>query len=80
MVMLEVYQKIVKRSTKVVENEAIRMSGKNQLFQCPECGLHYRQQEIAKQCEEFCKAHNACSIEIMRHSIEIQPKAVSDED
>lgn len=56
------------------------MSNKQQFFQCPECELHYRSQEIAKKCEEFCKAHNACSVEITRYAIELEPKAVSDED
>ncbi|MEK7561626.1 MAG: hypothetical protein AAB541_02080 [Patescibacteria group bacterium] len=56
------------------------MLDKKRQFRCSECGLHYRQQQIAKQCEEYCKTHNACSIEIMRYAIETQPKAVSDED
>ena len=51
-----------------------------EIFQCPKCGLHYHQQQIAKQCEEYCKAHNACSVEIMRYAVERQPKAVPDED
>lgn len=56
------------------------MSNAKKTFQCPECGLHYRNEEIAKQCEAYCKANKACNVEIMQHSIEIQPKAVSDED
>lgn len=48
-------------------------------FQCPECGLHYRNQEIAKQCEEFCRTNNACSMEITQHAVEFESKAASDE-
>lgn len=56
------------------------MIGKTKVFQCPEYGLHYYQQRIAKLCEEFCKTHKMCSIEITKHSMEREPKAVSDED
>ncbi len=50
------------------------MSKKKQVYQCPECGLHYRQQQIAKQCEEYCKTHNACSMEIASHAVENEPR------
>ncbi len=40
------------------------------LYECPECGLHYRDEGLAKQCELFCKEHNACSMEITPHAIE----------
>lgn len=56
------------------------MSKAEKIFQCPECELHYHSQEMARQCEEFCKSHNACSVEITRHAIELEPKAVSNED
>lgn len=46
------------------------LNDKDQIYQCPECGLHYRSEEIAKQCEEFCKKHKACSMEIAPHAIE----------
>lgn len=46
------------------------MNKKPQLYQCPECGLHYRSQQIAKQCEEFCKIHKMCSIEIASQAVE----------
>ena len=40
------------------------------LFECPECGLHYDDSELAKKCEVFCKEYNACSLEITKHSLE----------
>lgn len=46
--------------------------GKEQLFQCPVCGLHYKNAAVAEQCEAFCSAHHACSVEIMEQSIEHQ--------
>lgn len=41
-----------------------------QLFRCPVCGLHYRDAKTAAECEAFCKAHNACSLEISMKSVE----------
>ena len=40
------------------------------LYQCPECGLHYRDAKTAAECEAFCKAHNACNLEISMKSVE----------
>lgn len=40
------------------------------LYQCPECGLHYKDEEVAKKCEIFCKEHSACSLEITQYSVE----------
>lgn len=51
------------------------MSDNEQTFQCPECGLHYRDQAIAKACEEFCRANHACDPEITKHSIEREVKS-----
>lgn len=41
-----------------------------QHYECKECGLHYEDNEITKQCEAFCKAKNACNLEITQHSLE----------
>jgi len=46
------------------------MSKADKVFQCPECGLHYRDQELAKQCEIYCKEHKACSMEIAPQAVE----------
>jgi hypothetical protein len=42
----------------------------DQVFQCPGCGLHYRDQATAQACEEFCLANKACNLNITKHSIE----------
>lgn len=46
------------------------MNDKEQTYKCLECGLHYRDKELAEQCEAFCKKHKACSMEIAPHAIE----------
>lgn len=43
---------------------------KQSLYQCPECGLHYTDQETAKQCQAWCKGHKSCNLEITQHSVE----------
>lgn len=44
----------------------------NNVFQCSTCKLHYTDQDLARQCEEFCTRNNACSVEITKHSIEVR--------
>lgn len=44
----------------------------NVSYQCPECGLHYADLQTAKECEAFCSANRACSMEITKHSLEAQ--------
>ena len=45
------------------------MSKADKVFQCPECGLHYRDKGLAKQCKAYCKEHKACSMEIAPQAI-----------
>ena len=42
----------------------------NKLYQCPECGLHYENNEQTKKCEAWCKEHKSCNLEITSHAIE----------
>lgn len=46
--------------------------GKMTLYVCEECGLKYRDYEIAKKCEEWCRKHGACNLEIIRHAIDFE--------
>jgi hypothetical protein len=43
-----------------------------QIYQCPECGLHYRDETTASLCEAFCREHQACDLEIIQYSLERQ--------
>ncbi len=40
------------------------------IYQCKECGLHYKNKELAEKCEAWCKEHKTCNVEIMKHSEE----------
>jgi hypothetical protein len=46
------------------------MNTEPKLYQCHECGLHYEDEQIAQQCEAYCKEHHGCSLEITHHSVE----------
>ena len=47
----------------------IKMSlSTDHLYQCPECGLKYRDKEWAEKCEAWCKAHRSCNLEITAHA------------
>ncbi|MEM2918685.1 MAG: hypothetical protein QXY62_04220 [Candidatus Altiarchaeota archaeon] len=41
----------------------------NGLWQCEECKLFYKEKNFAKKCEEWCKKHNSCNLEIIKHAI-----------
>ena len=40
------------------------------LYQCSECALHYENEQIAKQCEDYCKEYQGCSMDITKLSVE----------
>lgn len=48
------------------------MSAEQEIYQCLVCGLHYRDEETAKECETYCRANKACSLEIAKHAVEYQ--------
>ncbi len=40
------------------------------LYQCRECGFHYKDKAAAEKCEAWCKEHKTCNIEIIREAEE----------
>jgi hypothetical protein len=38
-------------------------------FECEECHLLYEDKEWAMKCEQWCKEHKSCSLEITLHAI-----------
>lgn len=39
------------------------------LYVCEFCGLLYKEKYWAQRCEAYCKEHNACSLDIMQHTV-----------
>lgn len=46
------------------------MKAKPKLYQCPECGLHYRDKASTKKCQAWCIKYKSCSLEITKLSEE----------
>ncbi|MBI2583346.1 MAG: hypothetical protein HYW25_01645 [Candidatus Aenigmarchaeota archaeon] len=42
------------------------------LYACSICGLRYQDKPWAEKCEEWCKNHSSCSLEIARHAVNLK--------
>lgn len=40
------------------------------MFVCPECNLSYKDAEWAKKCAAWCKEHQSCNLEIIKHAVQ----------
>lgn len=40
-------------------------------YLCDICKFAYETRELAQQCQDFCKAHNACSVDITKQAVKI---------
>jgi len=40
-------------------------------YQCEICKFTYETKEWADKCENWCKEHNSCNIEITKHAVNI---------
>lgn len=45
-----------------------------QLYKCPECGLHYQDKDIALDCEKFCRENHACNLEVTKYAVEVEQR------
>jgi len=41
-------------------------------YQCEICEFYYETSELAQQCEDFCRKHNSCSLEITKHAVKVE--------
>jgi uncharacterized membrane protein YvbJ len=53
---------------KIIEKE------NKKYYQCEECGHIYETEELANKCEEWCKEHKSCNLEIVKESISLKEK------
>ena len=42
---------------------------KTKYYICEECGFKYKDRGTAQKCEEFCRKHKSCSLEITKYAI-----------
>lgn len=40
-----------------------------EIYICEACGFGYKEKEYAQKCEDFCREHNGCSLEITKHAV-----------
>lgn len=40
-------------------------------YQCDICELYYKEEKLAKKCEQWCSKHPSCNIEIIKNSVKI---------
>jgi len=45
------------------------MTNDNGIYYCKICGMRFKQNNWAQKCEDWCKEHNSCNIDIVRHAI-----------
>lgn len=41
-----------------------------ELYECPECGLHYTSESTMQKCAAWCAENKTCNIEITKESEE----------
>ena len=41
----------------------------NGLYQCENCKLSYKNKILAEKCQNWCKKHKSCNLEIIKHSL-----------
>ncbi|MCL5733291.1 MAG: hypothetical protein M1334_01325 [Patescibacteria group bacterium] len=41
----------------------------DKLYQCPECGMRYREKKWADKCAAWCKEYKSCNLEIIKHAV-----------
>ena len=48
----------------------VEKEGKN-YYVCEECNFAYEEKEWADKCQQYCKEHSSCSLEITKHAVKI---------
>ncbi len=46
--------------------------GKNKYYQCEECKLFYKDENMAKKCQIWCKKHNSCNLDLIKYSVKVK--------
>jgi len=44
------------------------IKNKKKYYICKECNFVYKEKILAQKCEEYCKKHHSCNLEITEHA------------
>jgi len=39
---------------------------------CEACGFAYKEKELAEKCQQWCKEHQSCNLEITQHAVPLE--------
>ena len=45
---------------------------KQDLYQCPECGLKYKEKKWADKCQAWCAKYKSCNLEIIKYALKAE--------
>lgn len=48
------------------------VKGSKAYYTCQECGFVYKTSELAKKCQDWCRKHHSCSLEITKHAVNLE--------
>ena len=48
----------------------VKTKNNKKYFICEECNFAYKEKGWAEKCENWCKKHHSCNIEITKHAIQ----------
>lgn len=48
-----------------------KIKGKN-IHLCEQCATFYKDKKMAKKCEDWCKKHKSCNLDIIKHAIKVK--------
>ena len=54
-----------------IKTNMVKQTIKNNkiVYICEECKFLYKEKQWARKCEDWCKKHHSCNLEITKHSI-----------
>jgi len=55
-----------KKENKMVKEEKIN---EKTYYKCEICGFSYADKDWAEKCQAWCKEHNSCNTEIIKHAV-----------
>ena len=45
------------------------LKGVKKIYACEECNFYFRERDLAKKCEKWCRENKSCNLDITSHAI-----------